>query len=527
MNHVPGAETSREEIDKQSGVGKPFFSICIPAYEMHGRGGQYLEELLESLHSQTCRDFEVLVSDQAADGSIRKVCEAWEKRLPVRYLAFQEHRGKASANANNAINHATGSVIKIMDLDDFFFSREALKTIKESMETHPGTMWGACGFVHIDGDRTSYFKHQIPRFNSRILNAVNTMGNPSISFFLKDTAELLDENLKWMNDCELYYRLYEKFGAPLIIPETLIAVRIGPHQVTNQDVDGRVKEKEISYSLRKHHKSLIPYRIERLATRIVARLGSGIRNRLLRPLAILRSNIVAVLDKEDLLTRLANRHGSDKGTRKKFKSEGDRMFYTPIYNGYFEKIRMQPLKILEIGIGSGPSTKIWPKYFPHAKIYAVDIDDFSSLNTDRLTCFKGDQAERIDLKRAMDAIGGPLDIIIDDGGHYMDQQQISCGFLFKYLKPGGLYFIEDLCTSYWPYNGQSIVYSDRPIDTKADGSNTTLKMVRDSIKTGKISSEYLTEDEIQYLNDHLGRVELVDTVVNKYGPNHLAVFTKK
>ena len=47
--------------------------------------------------------------------------------------------------------------------------------------------------------------------------------------------------------------------------------------------------------------------------------------------------------------------------------------------------------------------------------------------------------------------GNDFDIIIDDGGHTMKQQQISLGILFFAVKSGGYYVIEDLhtCSGQW------------------------------------------------------------------------------
>lgn len=42
----------------------------------------------------------------------------------------------------------------------------------------------------------------------------------------------------------------------------------------------------------------------------------------------------------------------------------------------------------------------------------------------------------------------PVDIIIDDGGHTMNQQKISMISLLPLVRSGGLYIIEDLETSY-------------------------------------------------------------------------------
>jgi Methylase involved in ubiquinone/menaquinone biosynthesis len=172
------------------------------------------------------------------------------------------------------------------------------------------------------------------------------------------------------------------------------------------------------------------------------------------------------------LTEIANKYSTDKGTIKKHDWEGDRHFYSPIYDQYLSHLRNESITILEIGIGSGPSLKMWYEYMPNARIFALDIDDKTMYNNDRVKCYKGDQSNREHLERLMSVIG-QVDVIIDDGGHYMNQQQISFASLFKYLKPDGMYFIEDLHTSYWPHG--KVIYNGVPVDINEDRSNTTVK----------------------------------------------------
>ena len=49
--------------------------------------------------------------------------------------------------------------------------------------------------------------------------------------------------------------------------------------------------------------------------------------------------------------------------------------YPEIYDKHFTKYRELPINILEIGILNGGSLQIWEKYFPRAKIFAIDIDE--------------------------------------------------------------------------------------------------------------------------------------------------------
>jgi hypothetical protein len=85
-----------------------------------------------------------------------------------------------------------------------------------------------------------------------------------------------------------------------------------------------------------------------------------------------------------------------------------------------------------------------------------------------------------------------VDIIIEDGGHTMQQQQVSLGFLFPYVKANGLYIIEDLHSSYigpWLYN-------------TTNTAKTTLRIVRQLRDTRKIDSDFILETEAQFIIDN-------------------------
>ena len=61
----------------------------------------------------------------------------------------------------------------------------------------------------------------------------------------------------------------------------------------------------------------------------------------------------------------------------------------------------------------------------------------------------GDQACVADLLRLV-GVSGPPHVIIDDGGHFAHQHQISFEVLFPILRDGGVYLVEDTHTCYWP-----------------------------------------------------------------------------
>lgn len=171
-----------------------------------------------------------------------------------------------------------------------------------------------------------------------------------------------------------------------------------------------------------------------------------------------------------------------------------RHHYTQFYEKYLEPYKNSAKKILEIGVDTGVSILVWLEYFPNAKIYGMDIN-YSSLilnsfdSKNRVVLFKGNQGDIKDLNTFIKEHGGDFDVIIDDGGHTMQQQQLTLKTYFKHLKSGGLYVIEDLHTSYltgWDY-GQN----NTPV--------TTLELVN-HLEVGlgdtTYSTEFIDEDEL-------------------------------
>ena len=62
--------------------------------------------------------------------------------------------------------------------------------------------------------------------------------------------------------------------------------------------------------------------------------------------------------------------------------------------------------------------------------------------------FVADQGDPDELAAVVRVSGEPgFDVIVDDGSHRPDHQQVSLDFLFHHVKPGGLYFIEDLMSN--------------------------------------------------------------------------------
>lgn len=128
--------------------------------------------------------------------------------------------------------------------------------------------------------------------------------------------------------------------------------------------------------------------------------------------------------------------------------------YLDIYSKHLSHYRNNSPVILEIGISHGGSIQLWKKYFgPGCQIYAIDINpECLKFAEENVKIFIGSQSDSDFLSDVVRQIPD-LDFVLDDGGHFMDQQSVSFEMLFPKVKQGGQYIVEDTHTSYWPEFG--------------------------------------------------------------------------
>src|SRR6185369_13635192 len=122
--------------------------------------------------------------------------------------------------------------------------------------------------------------------------------------------------------------------------------------------------------------------------------------------------------------------------------------YLDIYHRHFRRFRGRSPVVLEIGVYHGGSLQMWREYFgPGTRIVGLDIDPrCAALAEDGIEILIGDQADRAFLAEVRRR-HPHVDIVIDDGGHGMQQQIVSFEELYPHLQPEGIYLCEDMHTS--------------------------------------------------------------------------------
>jgi hypothetical protein len=175
--------------------------------------------------------------------------------------------------------------------------------------------------------------------------------------------------------------------------------------------------------------------------------------------------------------------------------------YFEIYDFYFSRFRNKDIKLLEIGVDRGGSLQMWKEYFgKEAKIYAIDANPKVFFEEDQVSISIGSQQDRVFLKDFVKT-NGTFDIIIDDGGHRMNQMIISLEELYPALNDNGIYLIEDVHCSYYERFGGGLKKEDTIIEyTKnlVDIVNSRVSEVKDDIFSENLLSLHFHEDIIVF-----------------------------
>lgn len=130
------------------------------------------------------------------------------------------------------------------------------------------------------------------------------------------------------------------------------------------------------------------------------------------------------------------------------------LHYFDIYHRHFARFRGKPVTIVEFGVSHGGSLQMWKEYFgPQARIIGVDINPkCAAVAEPQVEVVIGDQGDR-EFLRSLAAKVGRIDVLIEDGGHTVEQQIATFEEMWPSVVDGGVFLMEDLHTNYWESHG--------------------------------------------------------------------------
>ncbi len=126
--------------------------------------------------------------------------------------------------------------------------------------------------------------------------------------------------------------------------------------------------------------------------------------------------------------------------------------YFNVYHNYLNKFRNTSFVFVEIGIQNGGSLQMWRDYFGEdARIIGIDIDERCRImEKEGFEIWIGNQEDPAFWKKFRESVN-KVDVLLDDGGHTMQQQLVTFEEMFPVISDQGCYICEDLHTSYMEY----------------------------------------------------------------------------
>ena len=205
--------------------------------------------------------------------------------------------------------------------------------------------------------------------------------------------------------------------------------------------------------------------------------------------------------KKETLDELLHHYSSDKADiflKTNDKGHG----FSKLYAKHLDHLKNKDIKILEIGSFAGASAAAFSKYFTKSNIYCFDINIsnfiYSSKNIHLygLNINNEDEVKKILKKIDLESNSNFFDIIIDDGSHYLSDILFSLKTLFRYVKKGGIYIIEDFKhPNYYDYN--------RNID------HILVDQVLKNFQEKKLfNSNIIKNDDQSYLQKNISKIKI-------------------
>lgn len=200
----------------------PKISLAIP-YHQTPNTALYLSRLLKSVSRQSFKDYEIVLT----------------------------HEGQFAENHNAAIKKSKGEIVQMIQMDDYLTHPSALQNIVDAYEQNPDKQWAITACMHHLEERESNL-HQ-PKWTDDIYTGNNRLGSVSTLSMRKDKALLFEEPLSWTVDCDLYYRLYLKYGEPIYIQTPNVSIDTRNDRLSHTIPDEQ-KLDEINYLVKKYGK---------------------------------------------------------------------------------------------------------------------------------------------------------------------------------------------------------------------------------------------------------------------------------
>lgn len=105
-----------------------YFSVIVPVYKVE----KYLNECVDSILSQSFKDFELILVDDGSPDNCPGICDEYSK-IDSRVKVIHKGNGGQSSARNEGIYAALGQYLIFLDSDDYILRDDFFSSVKDSI----------------------------------------------------------------------------------------------------------------------------------------------------------------------------------------------------------------------------------------------------------------------------------------------------------------------------------------------------------------------------------------------------------
>ncbi len=220
-------------------MASPLVSVLLPVYN----AAATLEEALRSLAAQTFRDYEIVAVDDGSEDASPALLEAWARREPRLRVLRQPHQGVAAA-LSRGLEACRAPWVARMDADDvahpdrlaqqvaFLEANPNVAVLGTRVRLHPQGLRGGGMQAYLDWQNRLLTDDDI----RREIFIESPLVHPSVMFRREAVLAVGGyRETPWLEDYDLWLRLYLAGARFAKLPAVLLTWRDHPGRVTRSD----------------------------------------------------------------------------------------------------------------------------------------------------------------------------------------------------------------------------------------------------------------------------------------------------